>query len=148
MVSNRAEHKTTIGQVWLRAGVPVVVTWSLVPLAFLLPLVDSTRAPYFDLTSTFSQLVYWLSQSGGKLGVSIVAVLMLTLLITRRGITFQRRWKEAGIVVLIAAICAGGGAALNEYSLKEQLKTPRPNIIWLAGENGSGPLGMTPEDFY
>ena len=23
-----------------------------------------------------------------------------------------------------------------------------PNIIWMAGESGSGPLGMTPEDFY
>jgi phosphatidylglycerophosphatase B len=32
--------------------------------------------------------------------------------------------------------------------IKYQLKIPRPNIVWLAGENGSGPLGMTAEDFY
>jgi phosphatidylglycerophosphatase B len=128
--------------------VPAVVTWLLIPLTFLLPLVDSTRAPYFDLTNTFSQLAYWLSQSGGKLGVPIVAVSMLKLLITRRGMTFQRRWKETSIVVLIAVICGGGGAALNANIIKEQLKIPRPNIIWLAGESGFGPLGMTPEDFY
>jgi phosphatidylglycerophosphatase B len=73
---------------------------------------------------------------------------MLVLLATRRGVTLHRRWKEAGIAVLIAALCGGGGAALIEYIIKEQLKIPRPNIVWLAGEDGSGPLGMTPERFY
>lgn len=111
-------------------------------------MVDPTRAPYFDLTQTFAQLAYWLSQSGGKFGAPIVAVLMLTLLVTRGDITFQRRWKESSVVVLIAAICAGGGAALNEHFVKAKFKIPRPNIIWLAGENGSGPLGMSADDFY
>ena len=147
-MSNRARHEVTTEQVVLRAAVPAIVTWSLIPLTFVLPMVDSTRSPYYDLTQTFSQLAYWLSQSGGKLGVPIVAVTMLMLLVTRVGITFQRRWKESSVVVLIAVICAGGGAALNEDIVKAQLKIPRPNIIWLAGENGSGPLGMTPEDFY
>ncbi len=148
MMSNRARHELTTEQVVLRAAVPAIVTWSLIPLTFVLPMVDSTRSPYYDLTQTFSQLAYWLSQSGGKLGVPIVAVTMLMLLVTRGDITFQRRWKESSVVVLIAVICAGGGAALNEDIVKAQLKIPRPNIIWLAGENGSGPLGMTPEDFY
>lgn len=147
-MSNRAGHEATSEHVFLRAGVPVIVTWSLIPLAFVLPMVDSTRAPYFDLSGVFSQLAYWLSQSGGKTGAPIVAVLMLTLLVTRGGITIQRRWKETGVIVLIVAICAGGGAALNEYFVKEQQRIPRPNIIWLAGERGSGPLGMTSEDFY
>ncbi len=147
MISNRENREATIKQVFLRAGVPAIVIWSLIPLTFLLPLVDSTRAPYFDLTRTFSQLAFWISQSGGKFMIPIIAVSMLTLLVTRRGITFKRRWKETGIVVLIAAIFGGGVAALNENILKEQLKIPRPNIIWLAGENGSGPLGITPEDF-
>jgi phosphatidylglycerophosphatase B len=148
LISNRAKHEVTIESVFLWAGVPAIVTWLLISLAFVLPMVDSTRAPYFDLTQTFAQLAYWLSQSGGKFGAPIVAVLMLTLLVTRGGITFQRRWKESGVVVLIAAICAGGGAALNEHIVKAQLKIPRPNIIWLAGENGTGPLGMTPDAFY
>ena len=54
----------------------------------------------------------------------------------------------AVIVILIATIFAGGGAALNEHGLKAQLKIPRPNLTWLSGENGSGPLGMTANDFY
>ena len=101
-MSNRARHEATTPQVCLRSGVPAIVTWSLIPLTFRLPLVDSTRAPYFDLTGTFSQLI------------------------TRSGITVQRRLKEVSVVVLIAA--------LNEYILKESLKIPRPNIVWLAGE--------------
>ena len=148
MKSNKARHEATIEHVLLRAAVPSIVTWSLIPLTFMLPMLDSTTSPYFDLTQTFSQLAYWLSQSGGKLGVPVIAILMLMLLVTRGVITFQRRWKESSVVVLIAAICAGGGAAFNENIVKAQLKIPRPNIIWLAGDNGSGPLGMTPEDFY
>ena len=145
---NKERHEVTIKQVLLRAGLPAIVTWLLIPLTFVFPLIDSTRAPYFDLTETFSQLAYWLSESGGKFGVPFIALFMLTLLITRRDITSQRRWKETSIMVLIIAICAGGGALLNEHFLKAKLKVPRPNIVWLAGENGSGPLGMTAKDFY
>jgi len=32
--------------------------------------------------------------------------------------------------------------------VKEALKIPRPNIVYLAGANGIGPLGMSPEEFY
>ena len=148
MITKRSNREATIKQICLRAGVPAIVTWAFIPLAFLLPLVDSTRSPYFDLTNTLSQVVYWISQSGGKFGIPIVAVSMLAILVTRSGITFRRRWKETSVVVLIAAIFGGGGAALNENILKEQLKIPHPNIVWLAGENGAGPLGMTPNDFY
>jgi phosphatidylglycerophosphatase B len=126
----------------------MILTWLLIPLTFLIPLIDSTKAPYFDLTQPFSQFAYWISRSGGKYGVPFIAMTMLVLLISRDGISFQRRWKEAGIIILIMAICAGGGAFFNEHFIKEQLKVPRPNIVWLAGENGSGPLGMTAKEFY
>jgi membrane-associated phospholipid phosphatase len=148
MMSKQVNYEATIEQVFLQAGVPVILTCFFIFLTFVLPLVDSTRAPYFDLTQKLSQLAYWLSQSGGKIGATGVAVSMLTLLVICRGITFQRRIQEICIIMLIAAICAGGGSALNEYIVKEQIKIPRPNIIFLAGENGSGPLGMTPEEFY
>jgi phosphatidylglycerophosphatase B len=148
MISNRGEDKATIRKIYLRSGLPLLVTWLLIPLAFLLPLVDSTREPYFDLTNTFSQGAYWLTQTGGKFGTPIIALLMLTLLVTRGGLTFQRRWKESSVVLVVAAVLGGGVAMFNEYVLKDQLEIPRPNIIALAGENGSGPLGMAPKDFY
>ena len=125
-----------------------MLTLLFVFLSFALPLVDSTRAPYFDLTQKFSQLAYWLSQSGGKVGATIVAVSVLSLFAWCRDVAPQRTLQEISVILLIAAIFAGGGAALNEYVVKEQLKIPRPNIIFLAGENGSGPLGMTPAAFY
>ena len=145
---HREPHKSTIKQVFLRAGVLAIITWLLIPLTFLIPLIDSTKAPYFDLTQPFSQFAYWISHSGGKLGVPFIALVMLILLNTRSGISFARRWKEAGIIILIIAICAGGGAFFNEHFIKAQLKVPRPNIIWLAKENGSGSLGMTAKEFY
>jgi phosphatidylglycerophosphatase B len=148
MLISASVYETTKLKVFFRAGVPAIVTWALIPLTFVLPVLDSTWAPYFDLTQTFSELAYWLTQSGGKYGAPIVAVLMLTILVTRRGITLARRGKEIGIVVLTAAIFAGGMAAVNEHVVKEQLQVPRPNIVWLAGENGSGPLGTTAKEFY
>lgn len=148
MKSEKAGHETPAGKVLLLAAVPAIVTWLLIPLAFMLPLVDSTSPPYFDLTRTISQLAYWSSQSGGEIGCTIVTLSTLTLLITRGGITFQRRLKETSAIVLIAIVCGTGGATLNEHYIKTHLKIPRPNIISLAGDNGSGPLGMTAKEFY
>ncbi len=148
MCSNSVNHEAAVNEVMLVAGIPAIITFLLIPLAFVSPLIDSTRAPFFDLTQSFSQVAYWMSESGGKIGAPIVGVLMLVLLVSRVECTNSRRGREAGIVVLIVAVCAGGGAALNEHIVNAQLKIPRPNIIWLAGENGSGPLGMTSKAFY
>lgn len=126
----------------------MTIAWTLIPLTFLLPYVDPTRAPYFDLTQVISQLSYWFTQSGGKYGAPLVAVVVLIRLVSCCDITTKQKMKLSVIVVLIAAICAGGGAALNEDVLKTRLKIPRPNIVWLAGGDGAGPLGMTAEEFY
>ena len=115
---------------------------------FILPWIDSSRAPYFDLTTTFSQVSYWVTQAGGKYGAPLVAAAMLFTLITRCDGTYQHKLRLSVVVVLIAAICAGGGAVLNEDIVKTHLKVSRPNIVWLAGHDGAGPLGMTAEQFY
>jgi phosphatidylglycerophosphatase B len=135
-------------RVFLWAVLPAITAWAFIPLTFVLPYVDSTRAPYFDLTQTFSQLTYWITQSGGKYGAAVVAVAMLIQLVIFCDSTYRQKMRPGAIVVLIAAICAGGGAALNEDIVKTRLKIPRPNIVWLAGDDGAGPLGMTAEEFY
>lgn len=147
-MTNIEVENTSVEQLLLRAGIPALMTWLFIPLSFVIPSVDSTRAPYFDLTDTFSQMVYWVSQSGGTSGAPVVAVLMLFVLVSRNGMTTAQRWKETVAIALLAAVCAGGGAAINEHVVKPELKIPRPNIVWLAEENGAGPLGMTPESFY
>lgn len=138
----------SVSQVLYSAGVPMLLAWSVVPLTFLSPLIDSTQAPYFDLTGNVSYIAYWAALSGSKFGVPLVGVLMLILLVTRSGIAGSRIWKETGVVIFIISFFAGGGAAINEHVIKEELKIPRPNVVWLAGDDGSGPLGMTPRQFY
>ena len=140
-------HQANALQIFLRVCLPVFLAWSFIPLTFFLPLVDSTRAPYFNLTRPPAQFAYWLSQSAGPFGVPIITMLLI-LFISRKNIRSQRRFLETGVILLIVLICTGGGALINEHVLKVQLKIPRPNIIWLAGEDGDGPLKMSPGEFY
>ena len=60
------------------------------------------------------------------------------LLVTRLETGTFQKWKVASILVLTVAIFVGGGAAINEHIIKPELKLPRPNIEWLAGEQGLG----------
>ncbi len=127
---------------------PLLMTYSLLSAGWLFSIVDSTIEPYFDLTTGFATACYWATQSGGTIGSPIIGVLFLVLLVTRQGITAAQRALEIALVVIIVTVFAGGGAALNEHGVKSVLKVPRPNIVYLAGENGAGPLGMSPQEFY
>lgn len=137
-----------IWQAMVRAGVPVALAWMIVTAAFFLPLIDSTRVPYFDLTGWVAEVSYWISLSASSRVAPVVGIVLLLILVTRKDIGNPERWKEAGAAFVVVAIFAGGGAALNENVLKERLMVPRPNIVWLAGVDGAGPLGMTPQEFY
>lgn len=127
---------------------PLLITYAFLPITFLLPTVDSTREPYFDLTSGFSTAVYWISESCSKFGAPIIVVLMLLLLVSREGISGTRRAREVVLVLLAIAVFGGGGSYLNENTLKVYLKVPRPNIVFLSGAEGGGALGMSPDQFY
>jgi phosphatidylglycerophosphatase B len=140
--------ESSTSKIFIRAGIPMIVCYLLLPLSFVCPLIDSTRAPYFDLSTNFVTLVYWISESGGKFGTPIIAITMLLLLISRKHISYKVKFKEFCIIALVLSFFAGGGAFINEHYLKESLKIPRPNIIWLASDNGNGPLTMTTKEFY
>lgn len=148
MTTSGTGYEATTARMCLRAGLPVLVAWLFVTLTFLLPRINSTGPPYLELNSAFSQFMYGITRSGGRYGTAIVALSFLSVIVARGGIDRKRRWKETCIIVLVGAILGGGVAVLNEYVVKEQLVVPRPNIIFLAGENGSGPLEMTAEEFY
>ncbi len=145
---DRPNYEVNTAKVSLRAGVPILGTWVLMLLAFLLPAVDSTRPPFFDLKGGIAQVALFLSQTGSKFGIPVIALSMIALVVTRSGIARRRRWQELIVLVSIMAIFGGAFAAFNENLLKEWIKIPRPNIVWLAGEDGTGPLGMTAEAFY
>lgn len=146
---NREGGNEALGRnIYLRAGVPVFAVWLLLPVSFLLPLIDSTRPPYVDLSQTLADTAYWLAQSGGVAGAPLIGLALIVLLVSRPGINRGRRLSEAAIFVFVGVVFAGGGSSVNEHVLKAELKVPRPNVVWLAGNNGSGPLGMTPSEFY
>lgn len=126
----------------------LLLTFAFIPMSYLIPLLDSTTPPYIELTSGLSSVMYWISESGSKRVVPFIGLFMLLLLVTRKGLTGKRRAAEALLVFLAVAVCAGGGAALNEHAVKPQFAVARPNVVFLAGENGAGALGMTPEQFY
>ena len=142
---NQSKH---FSRVFLMGWLPSLLLPFLAALSFYLPRIDSTRAPYFDLSEAFAEKVLWLTESGGARGSPVVALLMLVLLLTRQGLTAARRLQEGLIIVMVLAVFAGGGAALNEHVLKAELKIPRPNILALAGNGRSGQLGMTARQFY
>jgi len=120
----------------------------LIALAFVVPLLDSTRPPYLDLTQVTAQWAYCLSWSAGKQGAGWIALVMLLLLLFAQRIDMRTKIRQFIILLLVIALCAGAGAALNEHLLKPALHVPRPDIISLAGEQGTGPLGMTADAFY
>lgn len=127
---------------------PILVVWLLVSLTYFCPLIDSTRAPYPDLSAGFSQLQFWLAESGGPTGATLLALICLLVLVTRGGITHRRRSVEALSIAAIVGAVAGGGAALNEHVIKNRFAVPRPNIEWLATANAGETLQMSAVEFY
>ena len=147
-MSNSSYYEASISNVFYRAAVPLIFTWLLISLTFVVPLLDSTHPPYPGLNNFFSEIAYWLALSGGKYGAPVIGVVMLFFFITRKESKDKKTWQEATVIVLLSSILAGGGAAINEHIIKTELKISRPNIIWLAGDNGFGPLGMQADQFY
>ena len=152
-MSKQDENERSTLPLFKWAIIPLVITWLFLSLSFIVPLLDSTSAPFFVLNSLFSDAVYWLSQSGGKFGAPVVGLLMLAVLVGREGISVKRKWTETCLVVLVISLLAGGGAVVNEHVIKAELKIPRPNILWLAdghvaGKSESSRLGVSAEQFY
>lgn len=128
-----------------RLTFPILVTYALIPL---LSLTETMRKSRFELDSSFAVWAYHVAETGGPAGASGIGLLLLLLLVTRAGISAKRRLIEAGAIFSCVAILGGGGAALNEYVIKPAFEIPRPNLVHLAGANGSGPLGMRVNEFY
>lgn len=147
MSKNDIDESSTL-QVISRAGLPLLFTWLLISLSFVIPLLDSTKTHSVNLTDWLAEIAYLLAMSGGKFGAPVLGVILLVILISREGLGVRRKWTESVIFLIVSIVLVGGGAAVNEHVVKGEFKVPRPNIVWLAGDNGAGPLGMTANDFY
>lgn len=109
---------------------------------------DAANTPYFSLDSWFALCAYVITETGGTKGAPFVGIVMLGLLVSRAGISRKQRLTEALVIFVFLLLFNGGGSALNEFVIKAVFKSPRPHIVYLAGDNGSGPLQMPADEFY
>lgn len=126
----------------------VSIVYAFPPTIFMFFNWDAANTPYFSLDSWFALCAYVITETGGTKGAPVVGIIMLGLLVSRAGITRKQRLTEALVVFVFLALFNGGGSALNEYVIKAEFKSPRPHIVYLAGDNGSGPLQMPADEFY
>lgn len=135
-------------KVVFRALLPTLFLYGLLPLTFLCPLLDSRREPFVELTGLFAELALNMSLSGGMPGAPVIGLFLVLALVTRPRITWRCRRREFIVLGGVLVAFAGGGSWLNENKLKPAIGIARPNIVWLAGKDGGGPLRMTPKSFY
>ncbi len=146
------QEKTT-GDLLRRVVPPIALAWVFLPLAFLIPWLNSTGSPYFDLTGWIGTFAYVLSVAGGSKGTPFVIVFLILVVVSRPG----RSLKQRGIEFLVLALVGGGllgvGSLLNEKGIKELVKEPRPHVKLLARTPTDTPpeasiLTTTADDFY
>ena len=135
-------------EVLYRITLPIMLMMLLLLLSWFDPVINNLQAPYSELDSSFTELALWFSDSGHFPFVVLVGLTFLLLLISRHGLSGRTRIYMVLCAVFISIVLAGCGAWLNENIVKETFKYPRPNIQYLAGEGGNGPLGMTAREFY
>lgn len=131
-----------------KIALPVLLMLLLLLLSWTDPVLNTLQASYSKLNSGFTELALWFSDSGHFPFVVLVGLFFLFILITRPGLNSRSRFYMVIFAVFISVVLAGCGAWLNENIVKETFKYPRPNIQYLAGEIGSGSLGVTAMEFY
>lgn len=127
----------------------------LIALTFLLlagSLYGST--PYISenldsiISSNYIEVFYYLTLSGGMPYVIFFMFMLMFIIVLRKHLGMSQRILEGSGIIIITIVLLGGGTYLNENKLKESIKESRPSIVYLAGTNGSGVLGLAPSDFY
>ena len=135
-------NRMPVKEVLSKLSIIMLVAAALLPLTFFFPPID--------LTGTIAQAAYWSAESGGTLGIPLIALAMTGLLIGRTGLSVKQRTSEALIIVLALVVLLGAGAYLNEHLVKPVFAIHRPNITELSQNPSStkSTLPMSAIDFY
>jgi phosphatidylglycerophosphatase B len=132
----------------MNAAVPVREAFAR-SLRILLPALALVIAigflPEVALDGSVARAAVWAADAGGTTVVPVVALILLTIVITRPGLAAKTRAFEAVVLLGVLLIALAGMSFANEHFIKPAMAIPRPNIIALAE---SGVLGMNPDDFY
>ena len=125
--------------------------WLLMPLTFVVPWLNSTGPPFFDLTGGFGVFAHALALSGGGDWAPWIIIGLILLVLSRPGLSMKQRLLSFLAIGVTLLALQGGGAALNEYGLKEVIEEPRPHVKHLAAAaapSGGSILGMDADAFY
>ncbi len=112
------------------------------------PLGSFLQMPYEQLNTPLTEIALWFSASGHFPWVALVAMTALIFLLSSKDLSTRTKTSMALFTLFINAVLAGGGAWFNENIVKEHFRHPRPDIEYLSGPAGNGPLGMTAMEFY
>ena len=127
--------------------------WLLMPLTFLVPWLNSTSPPYFDLTGGVGVFAHLMALSAGSDWGPWVVLFLMALVVSRPGRSVKQRLLAFLVIGIAVLAVQGGGSWLNEVGLKEYVREPRPHIKQLARAPagttpGSSILGLSAEAFY
>lgn len=114
-------------------------------IAFLLVASLGAFLPPIPLDGPLAIAAVYVADSGSATIEPIVALVLLTIVITRPGLALRTRAFEGVVLLGLLVLALGGMAWTNEHLIKPTLAIPRPNIVALAEQ---GVLGMNPADFY
>jgi phosphatidylglycerophosphatase B len=115
----------------------IIPACAALPLTYLIP-----KLPLDGVAAVFA---YWITESGSKFAVPVIAIVMTGIVVGRQGISGKRRLFETAAIVIVLSLVLGAGAYVNEHWIKPWFAVPRPNIVELAD---AGALKMTVEAFY
>ena len=104
--------------------------------------------PAIALDTRFADLVVTLTDTASIAGFPLLAAVVVSLVVMRRGVTGKRRVVEAGTVLLAMSVAVIMVTLVNENVVKPLIAVPRPNIVELADAGSLGPEFPDANTFY
>lgn len=101
--------------------------------------------PAVALDGLLARVAVWAADSGSAQVVPWVALVLLTIVVTRPGLTLRTRVIESVVLLGLLLVALGGMSFANEHFIKPAMAIPRPNIVALSD---LGVLGLSPDEFY
>lgn len=130
-------------------GKSVVLSWAVPPdarrrltvllAATFVGALGAFLLPNISLDSPFADVVVRVTDTAGSAQMPWLVVLVFITIVTRAGLTKERRGTEAGVLIVAMLVALLGGTLLNEHVIKPAFDVPRPNIVELAESGALGP---------
>ncbi len=139
-------YEASVHDIRARAFWPVALAALLVGLSFFLPAAQSGSLA--NNSEDLARIAVILSDSAKILGITLITLVLIVILATRKHLSSRYRLKEAIAIVGVVIVFSGGGAMVNEHVIKKKFVSPRPNVVWLSLQPDSSAAGFSTEAYY